>query len=242
LLPQNLKVLKKIYFSGGEPLLMDEHWQILEALDKEKRYDVILSYNSNLGSLSYKNTSVIDYWKKWGEAIWLWPSIDEIGVRAELIRKGTDWSTVETNLKKLKETGIHIRPAITVSAMNVFRIPEIIYHLVDMGIIGITHVQEECWRNFTFNIVTDPPNMHVSVLPDEMRKNVLDKLNTFIIEYEQKHSVKIREIFNSLLWHLEKPWEKEHCEDFKKFMLTLDRIRGENTLTVIPELQCVFTD
>ena len=48
-------VVEKVYFAGGEPLLMDEHWQILDMLDEAKKYDVVITYNTNLSVLKYKN-------------------------------------------------------------------------------------------------------------------------------------------------------------------------------------------
>ena len=101
-LTEQINVVEKIYFAGGEPLMMDEHWQILELLDKNNRHDVKISYNTNCTTFTYKNKDVFDYWKKWNaDKLQIWPSIDEIGPRAELIRSGTVWSKVEANLKRL---------------------------------------------------------------------------------------------------------------------------------------------
>ena len=133
-LTEQINVVEKIYFAGGEPLMMDEHWQILELLDKNNRHDVKISYNTNCTTFTYKNKDVFDYWKKWNaDKLEVWPSIDEIGPRAELIRSGTVWSKVEANLKRLTTLdNTLIQPGITVGAWNVFRLPEIITHLVDI--------------------------------------------------------------------------------------------------------------
>jgi pyruvate-formate lyase-activating enzyme len=138
-LKKYVDIVEKVYFAGGEPLLMDEHWQILDMLDQNKRYGVVLSYNTNLSKLTYKNKNVVDYWEKWGHNVWLWPSIDEIDDRAELIRSGTNWKNVEDNLQIVSKINIHIRPSMTVSCMNVHRIPEVINRLVDIGVIKKEH-------------------------------------------------------------------------------------------------------
>ena len=225
--------VEKIYFAGGEPLLMDEHWQILDMLDESKRYDVILTYNSNLSKLTYQNKNVLDYWAKWGRKVWLWPSIDEIDERAELIRAGTNWKTVEANLIAANKLDIHIRPSISVSCMNVHRIPEILNRLIDIGIIK---EEVENWKNFSINVVEYSEHFHVSVLTDERRAEIKQKLEDFIIDYKKKYRVDVRPTFLHLFWHLDKPYNKKQAKSFKEFSDRMDKIRNENTLDTIPEL------
>ena len=67
-------------------------------LDENKRYNVNISYATNLSVLKYKNKNALDYWVKWECRILLMPSIDEIGERAELMRSGTNWRNFEANL------------------------------------------------------------------------------------------------------------------------------------------------
>ena len=227
----------KIYFAGGEPLLMDEHWQILDMLDQAGRHDVILTYNTNLSKLTYQNKNAIDYWKKWGRKVWLWPSIDEIDERAELIRSGTNWKVVEENLKTVSELEIHVRPSITVSCMNVHRIPEIINRLLELKIIK---KEIENWQNFSINVVEFGAHFHVSVLKDETRAAIKKKLEDFIVEYNNKYQVDIRPAFLHLFWHLDKPHNPENAKGFKEFTARMDNFRKEDTLKVIPELKELF--
>ena len=164
-------------------------------------------------------------------------SIDEIDERAELIRSGTVWKNVEQNLIAVNEIGIHVSPYITVSAMNVFRIPEIIDRMIAIGVIKQGN---ENWKNFELNILTAPAEFHVCILPDNERKKIHIRLENYINDYEGKHCVEIRDHFVPLLWHLEKPWNEKNCLKFKEFTNAIDRIRGENTLDIIPELKCVL--
>ena len=236
-LEKYVNVVEKVYFAGGEPLLMDEHWQILDMLDRNKRYNVVLTYNTNLSKLTYKNKNVIDYWEKWGHNIWLWPSIDEIDDRAELIRSGTDWKNVENNLREVSKINIHIRPSITVSCMNVHRIPEIINRLVEMGVVKKDY---ENYTNFSINVVEFGAHFHVSVLSDETRLKVKDKLEKFISDYNSRFNVDISNKFLHLFWHLEKPHNPKNAVRFKTEMIALDKIRGENSVKTIPELEEIF--
>ena len=168
-LEQQINVVEKIYFAGGEPLLMPEHWQILQMLVDNNRFDVILSYNTNASTWTYGKKNVLDYWKQWQFGkLEVWPSIDEIGDRAELIRAGTVWHKVEDNLKELVTLdNVILRPGLTIGAMNVFRLPEIITHLVEIGVVH-RHPKSSVinYNNFFINLLEDPKHYHVQILPE----------------------------------------------------------------------------
>ena len=46
-LEPHLDYVEQIYFAGGEPLLMEEHYKILDELVRRERFDVRLVYNTN---------------------------------------------------------------------------------------------------------------------------------------------------------------------------------------------------
>jgi hypothetical protein len=151
-----------------------------------------------------------------------------------LIRSGTNWENVEANLRAVNALNIHTRPSITVSAMNVFRIPVIIDRLIEIGTIKKEY---ENWSNFSINVVEFSPRFHVSILSDAYRKEIKQQLEDYIANYKIKYGVDIRHLFLHLFWHLDKPQNIKWLEDFKNFTATIDKMRGENTLATIPELQ-----
>ena len=113
-LEDQIKHVERIYFAGGEPMMMDDHWYILELLKKHKRFDVRIMYNTNMARLDWKGKNVIDYWKLWDPGkIEIWPSLDEYGERAELVRSGTIWPKTLKNI----ETIIHLaaQPGVRIS-------------------------------------------------------------------------------------------------------------------------------
>ena len=233
--------VEKIYFAGGEPLLMPEHWQILDLLVEQKRFNVKISYNTNASKLTYGGKNVLDYWKKWNPLkCEVWPSIDEIGDRAELIRAGTNWKTVEKNLIAMSELdNIILRPGITVGAWNVFRLPEIINKFVELNIIkrnpllGIQH------NNFFINLLELPAHYHVSILPEWFRKETITKLENFIKEFNQKYDTDLNPRFEHILYELKKPFNAIEASRFIHITEKLDKIRNENTFETIPEINCI---
>lgn len=229
--------VERIYFAGGEPLLMDEHWQILEMLVENNRFDVKLSYNTNCSVLTYGKKNVIDYWKKWNFGkLEVWPSLDEIGPRAELIRAGTVWPKVEDNLKELitLDNAI-IRPGITIGAMNVFRLPEIIMYLNELGVLKEKHH----YMNFFINLLEDPKHYHVHILPDEFKEEIYTRLENFIVEYNSKFKTKIDPLLKHIMHELKKPHSPESAKRFLKISQQVDSVRDENIFEVIPELKII---
>lgn len=237
-LKEQVLSVEKVYFAGGEPLLMAEHWDILSLLEENNRYDVKVCYNTNVSTLVYNKKNVLDIWKKWNPGqLEVWPSIDEVGPRAELIRSGTDWPNVEENLKKILELdNIFVKPGITVGAMNVFRMPELIQYLTDIGIISAKYNH----KNFFLNQLEWPMHYHVHILSDKFRQEIVAKLENFITDYNFKYTTNIDHLFAQLLFELKKPFNLEEARKFVDVTARLDVIRNENIYETIPELNDVL--
>jgi organic radical activating enzyme len=237
-LKDQINTVQRIYFAGGEPLLMDEHWKILDMLVENQRFDVRLAYNTNCSILTYGKKNVMDYWALWDWGkIEVWPSIDEIGDRAELIRSGTVWPKVEKNLRDLTTLkNIILRPGITVGAWNVFRLPEIIRHLVDLEVIIPGPLQT---KNFFINLLEYPKHYHVHILSDAHRADTIKKINSFIKEHNAKYDTDLGHLFTHILHELEKPRDMESVMKFLEVTEQVDNIRNENLFDVIPELEYI---
>lgn len=229
--------VEQFYFAGGEPLISDTHWKILELLIQNKRTDVRLSYNTNLLKTTFKGKNVLDYWKQWNEwKVEVWPSIDEIGDRAELIRSGTVWSKVENNLKAITALdNVWIRPGITVGAWNVRRLPIIINHLINIGVIK----EKYKFQNFFINLLEHPTHYHVHILPDEYRQQTIKELHEFIMQHNKKYNTTIDHIFTHILHELTLPWNKAAAKKFVEVTKTIDDLRSEDLYKVIPEMNIV---
>jgi pyruvate-formate lyase-activating enzyme len=229
-LEKYVDVVEHIYFAGGEPLIMDEHYKILDMLVAKNRFDVIIKYNTNLSTFKHKKYNVLDYWTKWGPNLQIWPSIDEVGERAELIRSGTNWNNVEQNLRVLSEHKFNVRPGITVGAWNVFRLPEIIEYLTDIGTIVPRH------KNFYFNMLVNPQQYHMQILSDEHRDEIYNKLSKFITEYNDKYNTNIDQEFSYVMSELKKPHVPLMARKFVYVSNQLDQVRNENIFETIPEI------
>ena len=223
-LKQASQSLEEIYFAGGEPLIIDEHYQLLEWLIEKKKTNVVLSYNTNMSVLTYKQWNVMELWEKF-EHVYVSPSLDHFGERAEYIRKGTKFDSLLENLLLLqKKKNIQLRPTMTLSNLNISDFPEIHAFYLEKGLIKNPN-------HFAANVLRAPYFYHMSVLPLEVKNRILDK----ITDYNQKLKKQYGEELNCyplLLEELRKNGE-HHFPKFIEHTVNLDRVRGENGLKTL---------
>ncbi|CAB4126016.1 4Fe4S-binding SPASM domain containing protein [uncultured Caudovirales phage] len=236
-LKDQVKHVQKVYFAGGEPLLMPEHWQTLDLLVENKRFDVKLNYNTNCSTFVYGKKNALDYWRQWdNDKVEVWPSLDEIGERAELIRSGTVWTKVEENLKELiKLDNVTVRPGMTIGAWNVRRLPVIINHLIDIGVISAKHRHQ----NFFINLLQQPTQYHVHILPDEYRQETIAELKEFIANHNATYNTTIDHLFTHIIHELEQPFDLFAAKKFLWNTEKIDGVRNEDLFKTIPEMTIV---
>ena len=164
--------VEEFYFAGGEPLLTDKHYDILEYLIDHGRTDVRLRYNTNLSVLKYKNKNILDMWKQFKD-VNVYVSLDSWGERAEYIREGTEWNTIEHNIKQVKDLGyINLQSSTVISIYNVLTMTDFLDYLFDNDIFNL--------HNFypSFYNIMNPEHMAVSLLDKQSRIDVIQKFTS----------------------------------------------------------------
>ena len=247
-LEDQIQHVERIYFAGGEPMMMEDHWYILELLKKHKRFDVRIMYNTNMARLDWKGKNVVDYWNLWEPGkIEVWPSLDEFGPRAELVRSGTIWPKTLKNIETITglNESIFVQPGITVGALNVFRLPEIIEHFIKIGLIhnNYSNQNSNTWKvkhnNWFLNFVHWPEDLHISILSDKYKKEILQKYKFWIEDFKEKYDYDPTPKLKEVLSGLETPHNKEYARLFLNKHAKLDKIRKESIFKTIPELEDV---
>jgi radical SAM protein with 4Fe4S-binding SPASM domain len=233
LLP-HIDYVEQIYFAGGEPLLMEEHYRILDELVKRKRFDVRLIYNTNFTHTDLKGKSVFEYWKLF-DSVSVGASLDGSGKYAEYIRKGSCWDQIEQNRLEM----LAICPAVdfyispTLSIMNAWHLPDFHKDLVSRGLIKP--------QDLNVNILQDPPFYRIDIAPIKYKQQLRMKYQEHIEWLRpqdplQRATVGFESAINFMMTtdntHLiDTFWRKTH---------ELDAIRSEKMLTTIPELNALL--
>jgi radical SAM protein with 4Fe4S-binding SPASM domain len=226
----HLKNIETFYFAGGEPLLTDKHYSILEHLIDIGKTDVRIEYNTNLSYLKYKNKSVIDLWKHF-KNINLNASIDSWGDRAEYIREGTVWSTIENNIKTIQKEVPHVKlqTGSVISVFNLYTIPEFLNYFLDNNI-----VDSKQFHPFFYNII-NPNYYSADVIPNNLKSQIIDKLSN--VKYTPTIDKEIQKVITYLK---NSNYNPELKDQFIKNTLYYDKIRNRNVIHSFPELQSLF--
>jgi len=168
--------IEEIYFAGGEPLLMDEHYAILNYLIKYGKNKIRLKYSTNFSNLNFKNHDCLDLWNNF-ENVTVMASLDGMGKRGEILRKGQIWSEIEENrnemIKRSPATNFVI--VSTLNAMNCLHLPDFHREWVEKGLIGAA--------SFSLNILNVPACYNIKIYPKNFKKAVEVKYKKHIEDF-----------------------------------------------------------
>jgi len=228
---EKINDVKYVYFAGGEPLIMDEHYYILQQLIDAGRTDVRIRYNTNLLKLHFKHYDLVEMWSKF-DFVQVNASIDDIGARAEYIRAGTVWNDIENNLQRLTNTSVKLLIDCTTQAMNVLTLPDLYARLRELGIPAN--------RIMLHNILQQPESFNVKILSHELKNKAKQGLYDYAnVLPEHEKTVMLQQIaplieFMYTDTHTDENSLREH---FKVKQTALDALRKENFTDVFPHLE-----
>ena len=98
----NIERVDTIHITGGEPLQLPKHWEMLDLISEEHAKNIELQYDTNFTELRYKNHSVWDIENKFKRIHW-GISCDHYGKKLEYIRYPIDIKKFEANLRETKD-------------------------------------------------------------------------------------------------------------------------------------------
>jgi MoaA/NifB/PqqE/SkfB family radical SAM enzyme len=168
-LEKNMDQLQYLEFTGGEPFMIQEHFELLEKLVNRRRADKIeIHYNTNGTHYPVEAEKI---WKNF-KHVEIAFSIDDTGARFEYQRTGASWEEVQHNLEKFVEmrernSNISLQMCCTVNVYN-------ICHLADIS----RWIDTQNFDYVYWNILHDPYYLSIANLSSEIKKSVTDYINT----------------------------------------------------------------
>ena len=229
----HLDYVEQIYFAGGEPLMMSEHYNILDELERRGRFDVRLIYNTNFTHVQLKDRTVFDYWKKF-DSVAVGASLDALGPRAEYIRKGSNWNTVERNRMQMLEicpdVDFYISP--TLSIMNALHLPKFHREWVKKGYIKP--------QDLNVNILQDPAHLRIDIAPTKYKRVIQADYEDHLDWLRPQDPLQRATVgFESAINFMTATDNTQLIDTFWRKTHELDAIRKENILDIIPELRAL---
>lgn len=232
-LEPHLDYVEQIYFAGGEPLLMEEHYRILQELVARKRFDVRLIYNTNFTHTDLKGRSVFDYWRQF-ESVSVGASLDAWGAPAEYIRKGTVWRDVVENRRQMMAQcpGVDFYISPTLSIMNAWLLPDFHREWVAGGLIRA--------QDLNVNILQDPAYYRIDIAPAEYKQRLQEKYRQHLSWLKDRDPLqRATQGFESAISFMMATDNTQLIDTFWRRTHELDTIRNENVLAVLPELKAL---
>lgn len=232
-LEPHLEYVEQIYFAGGEPLMMAEHYNILDELERRGKFDVRLVYNTNFTHTKLKNREVFDYWKRF-DSVAVGASLDGMGSKAEYIRKGTKWDVVERNrelmMKTCPEVDFYVSP--TLSIMNAWHITDFHKDWVAKGYIG--------HQDLNVNCLQDPAHYRIDIAPAAIKQELIERYQQHL-EWLRPHDKLNRASagFEAAIQFLRNGDHSHLLPEFWRKTQQLDALRKETALDVLPELNAI---
>ena len=235
------KTLQELRITGGEPLMSGETWKLLDWFQTNKgKSKTRLAINSNLGrevDVDRLLTSIE------GLEVDIYTSNESMGLQAEYIRDGLDWSAWVENMHKIASSGrvrgLHVMN--TINALCLDSLPEFVDFMV-----MLKHKHGRDFPNFTLNILRFPSFQSPLVLSDELRTHYRDRLINTMLKYkgsnilhdhEHAHIQRLIDYLDIVKTPHSEAFELPKLRnDFKQFYQQYDQRRGKDFSKTFPHL------
>jgi MoaA/NifB/PqqE/SkfB family radical SAM enzyme len=212
--------IQYIEFTGGEPFMIQEHFNLLQGLvDRGLAGNIEIHYNTN-GT----------QWPETAETIWkhfkiveIAFSIDDVGERFEYQRSNAVWTEVVNNISRFRElrsrhTNIRLQICCTINVFNVYYLETVAKWILEQRMDFIY-----------WNMMHDAYFFSISSLPETAKQVITERLLTADVPG------RVREEFARVADFMNRGVSLDG-EQLRREVGNLDRRRGQNLVEVEPEL------
>ena len=255
---EQMPSMQQIYFAGGESLIIEEHYEILEhAIKMGYAKDLELRYNSN--GVEWRE-DLFDLWREF-KLVRFHYSIDSIKEMNDYIRYPSNWENQVNTFHKLdNETSdnVEVTIACAVQALNVYYLPDFIqwkleqkFKKINMWPFGAGGISQ--------HFVYWPAHLNVKSLPKDFKAKCRAKYEAWYPWWEENwelgvpswHKGKItKEDFmqaeygikrlNGILNFMESEDWSQRLPEMKEFLSRCDAQRGITFEETFPEMKDIF--
>jgi organic radical activating enzyme len=219
-LNSSLTNIRYLEFTGGEPFLIQEHFDLLQTLvDQGVAHQVEIHYNTN-GTQYPKHAESI--WRHFRH-VEIAFSIDDVKQRFEYQRTNAVWTEVIANIEQFRQmrqrnTNIALQVCCTVNIFNIL-------YLADVS----DWIAQQDFDYVYWNMLHDAPWLSIAHLPITAKTAVAEHL------VQQSFSKEFQEEIQKIVEFMQKGTSTDE-KDLLKNIEQLDSRRNESLTTVAPEL------
>lgn len=231
--------IEELYFAGGEPLFMEQHYRLLDRLIAVGNTGLRLRYNTNFSKLGIKDWKATDYWRQFSD-VTISASLDGSEARGTFLRKNLDWKTVVELRRQLMAEAPHVKFFLTptVYVYNVLHLPDFHQDWVAKGLIAA----DDCFPT----PLIQPEPYNIRILPADFKAKVAARYRAHLQWLRAQkpgradtHAAAIRH-FEAVVEHMLSADHSHLLPDFRTRTERLDRLRGESAGAIFPELKGIL--
>ena len=237
--------LKYVHFLGGETLYMQAFWDI-----STRMIDIGLANNTTIGittNCTLYNSRVESMIKKF-KTVNLGLSIESVTPLNDYIRWPAEIEVIKTNIKKYialrEDNDLHLSLRITPNVLSIYHLDQLIDWMIENDIMA-----ESC------NILCDPVQLKTELLPDDLRQDVLHKLNSVVNKHglqrpktamiNRRIQKRSQEAINNVIFeyidfvenYKELDNITEQRKNLVKYLSAYENMRDNNILEYLPEYE-----
>jgi MoaA/NifB/PqqE/SkfB family radical SAM enzyme len=212
--------IRYIEFTGGEPFMIQEHFDLLQRLVNQGiAGNIEIHYNTN-GTQWPVHAE--DIWKHF-KTVEIAFSIDDVESRFEYQRTNAIWNTVVENIEKFKQMrsrqpNIQLQVCSTVNIFNVYYLEEL-----------ANWIQQQSFDFIYWNMMHEAQYFNIAFLPDSAKQAIEQRLLSATVN--QKTYAEFKKIIE-FMYGTPGTNGKELCQEIQ----LVDRRRNQDFSTVEPEM------
>ncbi len=234
-LESNLHNIQHVYMAGGEPLMIERHYDFLQkCIDTDNAKNILLEYNTNVTNIPDR---VLDMWSHFKKVL-IGASVDGYGDVLEYQRYPAKWSAIERNLHKIDQLpdNIHAWLSLTVTSVNVFHIPEFMRWKLEQNFHKINSSKRK--PLITHHVAHRPYHMNIQVLPDSIKQQVKERYTQSMKYFTGDMRQPAIDVLSSINNYMNKDsLHDKHWNTFVDNTKRLDQLRNQNILDIVPEFK-----
>ena len=248
----NISEIRKLYIVGGEPLMIDRHYEFLQkCVDEGVANKITVEYNSNLTNIPQRAWDVWKHFKR----IQIGASVDGVGDIQYYMRPPSHFDKIYENLIKLSEAegNFKVWIAATINVFNVLHFPEFMEWII---LNKIPKVNDDNVRPIiTPHPLHGPKFYNIRMLPKFAKDAIKEKYEQYKPKLEKlieesdftddRKKASKREVNKLLDQYVDYMYAKDFSEFMPQFWEAtrrLDKIRGHSIEESIPELYELIKD
>jgi MoaA/NifB/PqqE/SkfB family radical SAM enzyme len=206
---------------GGEPFLIRQSWDLLEALvQRGVAGNIIVGVSTNGQQRSDRMAELVPHFRGFSVAV----SVDGHGRLYEYLRHGGKWERLVGNIDWLKALGnVDVNVTVTLQNANALDLVPLLMFVDERGL------------GLHYNIVSYPERLRPGNLPEVVLRRAEARLREYLAtECSPRNTPVVRAYAEALA--AAESFDPARFEEFMTFTNDMDAFRGESLAEAAPEL------